>query len=156
KTAIYLDHGRVVANGPVEALVNRYLTDTEGSRSPRSRGPVGLSENVELLAFDFTPNPIRSGDPVKFELRLKASSRVTILELNALVYTSYASRIALMDFRPIGLPITLGAGAELCVGGTIDSVPFVEGDYSIGLYLNTGTFLEDRLDLATLTVRARP
>jgi hypothetical protein len=41
------------------------------------------------------------------------------------------------------------------LSGQIESVPFVEGDYQVGLFVNTGDFCGDIFGLANMTVAAQ-
>ncbi len=81
---IYLDHGRVVADGPVDRVVARYRGDVAGEReSPSSeRAPVRVVEegrrwgngDIEIVGVDVVSDgrPVRllpSGSPV--EIRIK-------------------------------------------------------------------------------------
>jgi hypothetical protein len=74
-------------------------------------------------------------------------------ELTLLLYHSNGSRIAVIDFRGCGVPCDLSAGESWKLRGEIVSLPLVEGDFSAGLYLNTGTVSDNYFDLAGLTVR---
>jgi lipopolysaccharide transport system ATP-binding protein len=154
-TAIYLQHGQVKASGPVEQLVNSYLSDTESSAGRNSAGHFALTDDLELLALEFNPNPATSGDRIGFNLKVRATKPTAVTDLSPLIYSIYGTRLAVMDFRSLGLPVNLAAGDVWQAEGQIKTVPFVEGDYSVGLYAKTTNSAADLLDLTTLTIRAR-
>ena len=153
--AIYLKSGTVKSVGEVEPLLNQYLVENGGTQGHAFNEPVNLGESLKLLAFDFAPNPVESGGDLRFRLTLRASKPVKISDLSLLIFTSQNTRIALVDLRSVGLPLAIGADESQHVEGTIKSLPFVEGDYNVGLTVNSGEFFENVLDLSGFTVRAR-
>lgn len=153
--AIYLQAGKVEAVGAVGDLVGQYLSDQRKTQGRCFLTPVKLGNSLTLLAYDFTPNLIESGKPVSFRLTLQSEQKTAITELQILIYTSHNVRAAVLDLRPFSLPESLIPGETWEMSGEITSLPFVEGDYSLGLYLNTGAYLDNFFDLTTITVRAR-
>jgi len=80
---------------------------------------------------------------------------VKIGEVAVLFYSSLETRVAVIDLRAANLPVRLDAGCEWTAHATIASLNFVEGDYRVGLFVNSSDFAGDVLDLADLTVHAR-
>lgn len=153
--AIYLRNGRVRAMGPVEPLLNQYLAETGTPQGHRLASSVELGPSFKLVGFEFTPNPVTTGRPMSFSLSFLARKAVTVSELSLLINSTQGSRVALIDLRSLGLPLPISAGENWHIEGNIDSLPFVEGDYSVGLTVNSGDFHENILDLVGFTVSAR-
>ncbi len=153
--AIYLKTGSVRAVGDVEPLLNQYLVENGGTQGRTFNEPVNFGESLKLITFDFTPNPVESGEDIRFNLTLRASKTVKLTDFSLLIFSSQNTRVALVDLRLLGLPMTIGAGESRHVEGTIKSIPLVEGDYNVGLTVNTGEFFENVMDLSGFTVRAR-
>ena len=69
-----------------------------------------------------------------------------------LIYNAMGRRIAVIDLRPSGESYELDGLKPININGEIRSVPLVEGDYSVGLYVNSGELLKDFYDLLHVTV----
>jgi len=150
--ALYLQKGRVKAIGEVDALVSQYQSDANLGKDSQFADPVKLGDGLELLFIKFDPDPVKSGKSLRFAMEFRARKQVRITEFAVLIYSAEGVRIAILDFRPYGLPTSLSAGQTWPLSGEIKSVPFVEGDYHVGLYTNVGDFSGDTLELANLTV----
>jgi hypothetical protein len=92
---------------------------------------------------------------VRVCIEFSSSESTRLSELALLLYTQQGYRIGVLDFRPSGLPTTLGPGQSWELRGKIKSLPLVEGEYSAGLYLNAGNFNGNLLGLAGLSVSPR-
>jgi lipopolysaccharide transport system ATP-binding protein len=150
--AFYLQRGRVKAIGAVDPLVNQYLTDANQDRNRQLSGRVELGGGLELLPIKLTPNPVKSGKSLCFALEFRAKKQVRITELALLISSAQGLRVAILDLRGCGLPITLSAGQIWQASGEINSMPFVEGDYRLGAYTRSDDFVADLPDLADFTV----
>jgi lipopolysaccharide transport system ATP-binding protein len=153
--AIYLQGGKVRAVGDVEGLLQQYLVETASAQHQRFQAPLKLGHSLKLLAFDFAPNPVESGAPLRFTITFTTVNTVTFTDLSLLINTPQGTRVALVDLRSLNLPYTLSAGETWSIQGTSRSLPFVEGDYSVGLGINIGEFHENVFDLANFSVSAR-
>ena len=153
--AVWLDGGAVAAVGPTLDVVARYLQGTAAiDRSLSARVPVG--SHLEVRAFTLTPNPVTSGDPLRFSLTLAATAALKLAEVAMLIYSALETRVAVIDLRAVSLPARLEAGQTWSVAGSIASVSLVEGNYRFGLFVNSSDFVGDVTDLVELTVQARP
>ena len=150
--AIYLQAGSVNSIGDVNLIVEKYQTHAASGKNERLRGPVKIGDALELIRMDFSPNPLTSGDRLRFAIEFRAKKNVRIAELAALFYSPQGVRVAMADFRGYGLPVKLMAGQQCHLTGEIESLPFIEGSYSVGLYANAGLFNADVFDIVTLDV----
>ena len=154
--AIYLQLTvKVKAQGRVEPVIGQYLAEMTTADEQRSRGPVKLG-SLKLLSFDFDPDPVESGRALQFRLVLRADKPTQLTELSLLIYSTEGSRTASVDLRCLALPIRLAGGDIWQVEGTIQAVPFVEGNYTVGLAVNTPEFWDNVFSLAAFTVTAQP
>jgi ABC-type polysaccharide/polyol phosphate transport system ATPase subunit len=153
--AVYLQAGSVKSIGEVDSLVSQYLGEAQPSESHRLAGPIHVGTGLDLLRFEFLPNPVNSGEPVRFALEFRPAQSTRITELALLFYSAQGTRVAILDLRRCGLPLLLQGGQVWQSEGEIKSFPFVEGDYSLGLYANAADFNGNLLDLVTLAVGAR-
>src|SRR5688500_15216156 len=115
--AIYLCRGAVRAIGDVGTILNQYTVDTGSVLGQLFQGPLGMGPSLKLLAFDFAPNPIESGQPLSFDLSFWAERPVTFVDLSLLINTVQGARVALIDLRSLGFPFTLSAGLTWNVKG---------------------------------------
>jgi lipopolysaccharide transport system ATP-binding protein len=155
--AIYLREGRLKEIGPVTPVTQRYLAEGAPAQARSFRDePLPLGRHLRLLDLSFQSNPVSSGDSMGFRIQLHATARVQLTELSLLIYSALGVRVGLLDLREVGLPVVIESGQTWTVTGRIKAVPLVEGDYQVGLTVNTGDFWEDILEVASFTVNARP
>src|SRR5687767_3055975 len=153
--AVWLDRGRVAAAGPTADVVASYLQAAH-SVDRSLLAPIEVGSHLEVRAFRLTPNPVTSGETMRFSLVLAATAPTKLAEVAILIYSSLETRIAIIDLRTVSLPTRLEAGQTWTVDGGISSVRLVEGDYRFGLFVNSSEFIGDVTDVVELTVQARP
>src|SRR5204862_4708513 len=100
--------------GAVQPLVTQYLSELRLGAGQRLAAPVPLGRAVKLLRFDLTPNPVASGDTLRFMLEFEATAAAHITDICVLIYSAQGTRVAIMDLRPCGLPLTLRPG-QICL-----------------------------------------
>ncbi len=149
--AIHMSAGKVLGMGETKDQIAQYSTD---STTKNAKGVLGLG--VNLRHFEFSPNPVQSGDAVNFSLELSAVSKLRLEGLAILVYSISGVRVAILDLRPKGIVGRYLNSESLTLTGSLRSVPFVEGDYQLGLYLHSDLGSANFLDLASLQVTCQP
>ena len=152
--AIWLDRGAVKFDGAVADSVSRYLDHGPAALSVAPDRAVSLGPSIELRRLVFTPNPVASGDTVRFALELSARETARVSELAVVLMSSQETRVAIVDLWN-RLPVTLSGGQTLSITGAIDRLPLVDGDYRAGIYAVAGDFTGNLHDLADLRVMAR-
>jgi lipopolysaccharide transport system ATP-binding protein len=153
--AIWLERGEVAASGPASAVVAQYLQGAQSVDRDLTT-PIRIGEHLEVRAFQLAPNPVISGDVLRFALTVGATAAVKLAEVAVLIYSAFETRVAVIDLRSARLPARLDAGQTWTTEGTIANVNLVEGDYRLGLFVNSSDFAGDVTDLVELTVQARP
>jgi lipopolysaccharide transport system ATP-binding protein len=154
KSAIWLDRGRVAATGETSGVIAKYLHGIQAvERGLRGRMAIGRS--LELRAFSVTPNPATSGACVQFSLTLGASDPVKVSEVAILIYSALEMRVAIIDLRSAALPARIGEGREWTVSGRVTRLNLVEGDYRLGLHVNSSDYVGDVADVVELAVLGR-
>ena len=153
--ALHLHGGRIVASGEVDPVISRYLADMAPRNGRTEAGPVALGSSLKLVAIRLPETPVKSGEPLEFDLDLAAQRSVTLAAAAVLVYSSSDARVAIMDLRPFGLPAAMGAEQLWRIRCRVSALPLVEGNYSIGLFAQTDDFCGDVYNLAQLIVRAK-
>jgi lipopolysaccharide transport system ATP-binding protein len=154
--AIWLESGMIACQGGVEDQIKQYLNLHSKKTDIRFLKPKYLNNNLYLQRFEITPNPVLSGAPANFLLEFRASAPARIGELSMLIYSSLGMRVAVLDLRRSDITYELDGSNPLIIRGAVQSLPLVEGEYQIGLYIGCGETLSNFLDLFDLTVYYQP
>ena len=149
---IQLEAGKVLGIGTPSEQIATYLSARTSKSSITNADALVLRDRLEIRRFEFMPNPVVSGEPIKFVLELSAIEPLRLDDIAMLIYSSMRRRLAIIDLRKADGTYRLnGMGVET-ISGTIQSLPLVEGEYPIGLYLNWGEVSGDFYDLVDLRV----
>jgi len=154
--AIRLGHGQIQGMGPVAEQIGQYLTDTRAAAPGELDRPVQLFDDLELLKFGFSPNPVQSGHPATFDIELRAPRTLRFDEVAPLIEDTLGRRVAVIDFRlPSGLH-EVRPDKTLRLRATFPSIPLIEGEYRIGLFVRSGDLYSLKWDIITLDVSPKP
>ena len=149
--AIQLRSGEVIGQGDVNEQIELYVHSQQNGTSINPDVPVRIGGNLTLTNFNFTPNPIECGCGQEFIIDLVAQHPDRIDSLVILVYSALGMRVAILDLRPIGFPFHM-KDKRLEIRGTIETLPLVEGEYNIGLYIESSEVRDNFTDLTKITV----
>ena len=152
--AIILKSGKVFGIGPAAEQIEIYLNSEKQDLQIGPDNPVWLESNLELLGLEFAPNPIVSGKSASFSLELRATQASYLREVAILIYNAIGRRVAILDLRRADLTYTFDGLNSVKISGKVESLPLVEGDYYIGLYLSCVGVQRDFYDLLHLRVAA--
>jgi lipopolysaccharide transport system ATP-binding protein len=153
-SVVYLQAGQVRGIGAPAEQIDHYLHASHRSVALNLQEPIPLCDTLYLQQLDFSPNPVISGEAAEFEISLTALKPTVINELKLLIYSMSSTRVAIVDLRQASGMYRLDRNNPLRLTGTIHSLPLVEGDYSIGMYINSPDSNRDVLDLMKLTIHA--
>jgi lipopolysaccharide transport system ATP-binding protein len=156
KRALLLRDGHIEAIGDTESVIERYLSEA-GSAAMEKRFSTSLSmgEALTLESISFSPDPVVSGGALRFRLVFRAEKSVVFREVILLIDWFRGARVALLDLTSPEMPVTLTSGQHWNVDGVIKSMPLVEGDYSVGLWVDAGEFSESVFGVTAFTIDAR-
>lgn len=97
---------------------------------------------------------IPSGDPIEVQIAFEATLPGQIRECALLIHSATGLRVALVDIRQSDmLPLRYSVG-RFAIKVSISALPFVEGDFTLGLYLMTDRFDGSILELQEFSVTA--
>jgi homopolymeric O-antigen transport system ATP-binding protein len=132
--AILLDHGHVVADGPTDSVVRRYLDTATELGDRRSRGPVRVQQAVVAGADGETsrfPTGGRACISVDLEATAPAERVAVVLELkNADFYSVFDTSSERLGCAPL----TLAPGERARCTFEVD-LHLGPGTYHLGVYL---------------------
>jgi homopolymeric O-antigen transport system ATP-binding protein len=150
--AIRLAHGQVQGIGPVAEQIATYLAESRAATPCELDHPVRLTDDLELLKFGFAPNPLPSGSPATFDIELRAARAMRFDEVAPLIEDKLGRRISVIDFRQASGLHEAGPNRNLRLRATLASVPLIEGEYRIGLFVRAGDSYRLMSDIITLDV----
>jgi lipopolysaccharide transport system ATP-binding protein len=149
---LHLDRGKIFGIGDTSEQIGNYLTAKKLKSEIAAKDSLRLAQTLEIRRFQFSPNPIVSGEAVEFQLELSATEPIRLDEIAILIYSSLGRRLAIIDLRRAEGAHRLNETSTESISGKIRNLPLVEGDYQIGLYLNWGIIKGDFYDLLDLHV----
>ncbi len=154
---LHLKGGRVVGMGDVAEQMHAYLAELKHNSQLDGSGPAArLGASLQLQQLTFTPNPIVSGEAMGFSITILPVCNTRLNDLHLLIYSAYGVRVSIVDLRnPTVENYSLSAGKPFTLKGTIKELPFIEGDYKVGLFVECSEYHSDFFDLKVLTVSGR-
>jgi len=155
RRAVWLEQGSVSRIGDAAPVVSEYLAHAVNSADRKSAAAIPITVDLHLTRFAVSPNPVESTASLTFSMSFVAQVPTRIHELTVLFYSALDLRVAIVDVREL-LPITVVPGEETTIDGEVTSVPFVEGEYYVGLGIGTDRFHGNKPGLVRLTVTAKP
>lgn len=149
--ALCLSGGRLIEDGMTQQVIDRYLGSCVSGRTHRPERMV-LDDNVELMSFDATPNPVTSRSPLAIDFVMRARKETVRLELAVQLYGPSGNRIAQWDLRDERAPCAVSPGRELHGRVRVPILPLVEGSYSLQLWYRCARSVGHIPNLVELTV----
>jgi lipopolysaccharide transport system ATP-binding protein len=153
-TAAWLSNGKLMGLGNVNDEVDKYLNSEEERDRIESHHEYKLGSNLILKKFEFSPNPVISGRSQNFNLVVESISTEIIDSIVLLIYSRLGIRIAILDLRTKNYPLRVAGGCQVEINGIIKSLPLVEGDYNIGIFVKGDKTCKDFFGVINLAVRA--
>ena len=112
-----------------------------------------LNNEVNILNFGFSKQILNEFDQIDFELKIVSKKINPIEGLAILFYNSAEERIAIIDLRNNELFQTSKEKREIYLKGTIDSIPFITGEYFVGIALGSLLISGNFKDLINISVK---
>lgn len=138
--------------GNINEVVSAYEEQSVRGAPPNTLLPRRVSPDLEITECIFEPSPMASDQPARFRLMFKAHKPTRISELCLLIFTPSGVRVGVMDLRRSGGAYELSPCEPGSFTGNISKLNLVEGEYFVGLYLDTAAFKGDIMNLASIVV----
>ena len=151
--SIELAEGAVVAMGQTGAVVQGHVSRLSSTRSklPRSRK---VDSSLMIDSFVSGDDVYVSGDSCEIKIAFDADAPGVIRNCAVLINSAAGVRVAIIDLRRgIALPYRFAAG-RFSFTVSIKSLPLVEGEYALGLWIETAQHIDNLYDLHTLIILA--
>jgi lipopolysaccharide transport system ATP-binding protein len=148
---IVLDRGTVKHNSAIEDAMQYYINAVKSEDQVANRK---LNDDVSISEIKISSSLISMNSDLHIKLVLNSSRYNPISDLCFLIYDIYNSRIALVDLRRELLQFNFSSNSFACEV-IVENVPFIEGTYSVGLFINSKLCTGDFLDLISFDIAAR-
>jgi lipopolysaccharide transport system ATP-binding protein len=148
---IHLAEGQVKGDGECRGEIQNYLLSATIRQTNRQRR-LKLGDGLTLTGMSFSPNPVESRTDFHFQLVLLANCPVRLSEVVLILYALEGPCVGTVNLSSAGLPCHMKAGEHWRIEGVIQSIPLVERQYRISVWINSGAFVGEVADLADLTV----
>lgn len=148
KNSIYLEKGKMMGFGETSAQIQSYLSQNKFIE----KGSAQLSKYLSLDEFSMGSGIISSFDSVDYYLKFSAKIPQSFFSLGIMFYDLYDQRVAILDLRRHDKDYKCNANESLEISGKIESMPFVEGEYKVGIFLQTQDISDNFFDIITLQV----
>ncbi len=148
--AVILKQGTLAEQGETHELISHYLNENKNFHFNQ----LALSENVDMVEFNFQPSEIISGEDISFTicLEIKPGELPSITDFCLLIYTAKGIRITIIDLRPF-IKNFVREGKRLVLKGKVENLNLVEGEYSIGLFYIINEIRKETLDITQIRVK---
>lgn len=154
QTALQLRAGALAGIGPVMEQLTSYQNDTKSHTEHGSRRTVG--PDLRLDCMSASPNVIASGEPATIAITVCAIQDTVVTGLCILIHNLWDVRVAIVDLRRREGPYRLASGQTLSLQTTIQNLPLVEGEYALGIYVESTESSVNVLDVCRLEILPRP
>ena len=98
---------------------------------------------------------IYSGDFLEVDLEIDAGGQDSVLELALIIYTLSGTRVAIADLRKTKETARIDVYFSGMITLKVESLPLIEGDYTLGLWIKSRNFSEELENLSELTVLSK-
>jgi lipopolysaccharide transport system ATP-binding protein len=142
--------GEIKGDGDPKEEIQSYLSSSIIGQAEPKR--LNLGGAINIVNMSLLPNPVETGNDLSFELDLMANCPLRLSEAAFILYAVEGPRVGIVDLRPAGFPFLMKAGECLRIEGVVKSIPLVERQYRVGLWIDSGPFVGELKDLVDLTV----
>ncbi|EMR03691.1 ABC transporter ATP-binding protein [Cesiribacter andamanensis] len=148
---VFLHNGLIEYKGTALETITNYLKK-DSNISYNNKFNYQLNEYCSLNKFTFSDENVELFGNILFNIVLESKVINPISSVALLFYNQYQERIAIIDLRDSRLHKITTDGSLVNISGEIESVPFVEGEYSIGLYIASNLCVGNFTDLLKIHI----
>jgi hypothetical protein len=111
-----------------------------------------LSGPLFLVRLEATPSVLYQSDQMLLTIEIGAQVDEVISDLAFLINSSGGERIAIIDLRSPGGNYRVKPNLNLRLQSKVVNLPFVEGDYSLGLWIKSTSIYNSFMGLLKFTI----
>jgi lipopolysaccharide transport system ATP-binding protein len=150
--AIFLEKGRIRQAGDLDDVLKNYMSSIHDRGSDAHSAGASLGPSLKLRTITFGEGGIVSGEGATFRLEFQVLRPDTLQQAALIIFSDAGERVSVLDLRYVGVTNLSLSGDSLEVHGHMPSVPLVEGEYRVGLWVVTNMYQGNHLDLAAFQV----
>ena len=148
-SCIILNNGTIFSQGNIDKSIAAYLNIQKPEFEPKTE----LDNNYSIPHIALTPDYIKSLGELNLTFTLKSSSARRISNIIPIIYNTTEERACILDLRNyLGINIPVAANSEIKIEINVASLPLIEGEYIIGLYLKDDIIDRDFMDIFKFVV----
>jgi lipopolysaccharide transport system ATP-binding protein len=151
---ILLKQGMIAGAGAVEDQVQTYLSSLQEPAQADGEPLAKTRGGIQIRQLRFDPNPVVSGQAVRFVLELGSAVPMRIDAITILINSVNRSLVGVLDLRRTEA-YRVSDAEPVTIRGEIRSLPLVEGAYVIGMYVKSESGEETTPGLYSLDVLSR-
>lgn len=130
-----IDHGRIVDDGPVDAVIDRYLARVSSASGEEAAASTSMFD-VEGVDVSSRGGPvIKTFDEVVLSVRLRARRPIRDPGLYFGILTFDHQRVAGLDYKDFATCASLSEGDQVEIAFDIKSLPLMPGTYHLELHV---------------------
>jgi lipopolysaccharide transport system ATP-binding protein len=155
-SCVLLDRGKAVQVGDTSSVIGAYMSTHRAEDSRPYVLDRAMNDSVTLREFWISTREPAVFSELQLRFRLVSTSLNPISGLSLLFYNAFQERVAIIDLRSEALVVASKAGPEIEVSVELNDLALIEGDYQIGLYVESNLCTGNFLDIMSLTVHNAP
>ena len=149
---IFLEQSTINIHGDISSVVSHYLRGDMKLNYANKCIDYRLNDQCQIQELWISNDNIVAFDSIEYKIVLKSNLLNPVSELAFLFYNEHEERIAIIDLRHEQLMRVSKMSDTVTVKGKITGIPFIEGEYQLGLYLASNHCTGNFLNLIQLNV----
>jgi homopolymeric O-antigen transport system ATP-binding protein len=150
--SLYLSSGALIAKAPSEEVAALYLEQRRLVNRAAMAQLIKVDDGLAIERITIEPSLVRCGDAADIRIGFRANIPGQIREFAVILSSTAGVRVAVIDLRETDvLPLRFNV-CHFEVRVRIASLPLVEGDFTLGLWLVTDQFMGELFEIEDFTV----
>lgn len=147
--SLLLKSGTLVMQDETNKVIDQYIAQSRDNSFPET---ISVIQGMELKNMSFVLNHVSGHNVLEFSLTVSQSSVNVLSGFALLLYNSLNERVAIVDLRSAELFKVSSSQQAYHITGKINSLPFVEGHYDIGVYIASNLFQGNKYHLGRFEI----
>jgi lipopolysaccharide transport system ATP-binding protein len=149
---IILNNGGIFSQGDIDKSISAYLN----IQKPAFAAKTVLDENYVITAIETFPAFIQSLGDLNILFTLKSKAERNISSIVLVIYNNREERVAILDLRKhLGTSIRFKENGEIKIGISVSTIPLIEGEYILGMYIRDDFIDKDFFDLMKFYIESQ-
>lgn len=143
--SLILKNGSLIGKESTKKAISIYQSLNQENNQQRTKY---LDNNYIISKIALTPELIPSLSDCKLSFEITSQQDTRVQSITPIIFDNNNQRVAIFDLRnQVGVNIEMLAGQTISFSIAIKKMPLLEGEYSLGLFLQDNINAKDFLDL---------